>query len=141
MISNLYKQSETIRMLLVALTGVVLGFITYEIIYYINPFSPKGTISWVIAFLIGIARQHALHRYCTFQHKTPYFKSLIRAYVVDVGALFFSTGLNWFLSEILHWNHRIVWVCCLLSTTFISLVLLKRYIFKIPKNLNGGDNF
>ncbi len=133
--SSLYKQSETVRMLVVALTGVVLGFITYEILYYINPFSPKGTISWVVAFLIGIARQHALHRYFTFQLKTSYFKSLFRAYVVDVGALFFSTGLNWFLSEILHWNHRTVWVCCLLSTAFISLILLKRYIFKTPKGI------
>lgn len=133
---DFYKQSEAVRMLLIALVGVVLGFITYEIVYYVNPFSPKGTISWIIAFLIGIARQHALHRCFTFQYKASYFKSLYRAYIVDVGALFFSAGLNWFLSEMLHWNHRIVWMCCLLSTALISLVLLKKYIFKIPKNSN-----
>jgi putative flippase GtrA len=57
-----FKQSQTIRMLLVAGVGVVLGFVTYEIVYVLNPFSPKATVSWTIAFVIGIARQHALHR-------------------------------------------------------------------------------
>ncbi|WP_430409914.1 GtrA family protein [Kordia sp.] len=123
-----------IRMLVIAVIGVISGFISYEIVYYLNPFSPKATVSWIVAFLIGIARQHALHRHFTFQHKTAYFKSLYRAYIVDIGALFFSTGLNWFLSEIVNLNHRIVWICCLLSTALFSLILLKRYIFKVPAN-------
>jgi putative flippase GtrA len=129
-----YKQSETIRMLIIAVIGVILGFITYEIVYCLNPFSPKATISWILAFIIGIARQHALHRQFTFSHKTSYFKSLYRAYIVDVGALVFSTGLNWFLSEMLHMNHRLVWACCLVSTALISLVFLKKYIFKTEVN-------
>ncbi len=126
-----HKQSETIRMLVIATIGMVLSLITYEIIYYLNPFSPKATISWVLAFVIGIARQHALHRHFTFSHKTPYFKSLFRAYIVDIGSLVFSTGLNWFLSEILQFNHRLVWACCLAATALISLVFLKKYIFKV----------
>lgn len=126
------KQPETIRMLIIAAIGVILGFVTYEIVYYLNPFSPKATISWMLAFVIGIARQHALHRYFTFSHKGSYFKSLYRAYVVDVGALLLSTGLNWFLIEILELPHRLVWGICLLATGVISLVFLKRYIFKVP---------
>ncbi|AXG69892.1 GtrA-like protein [Kordia sp. SMS9] len=117
-------------MLIIAVIGAVLGFVTYEIVYYFNPFSPRATISWIFAFIIGIARQHALHRQFTFSHKTSYFKSLYRAYVVDIGALVFSTGLNWLLAEALHLNHRLVWGICLASTALISLVFLKKYIFK-----------
>ncbi|WP_298418326.1 GtrA family protein [uncultured Kordia sp.] len=134
MIFRFYKQSESVRMLCIAILGVIFGFITYEMIYFINPFSPNATISWMFAFVVGIARQHALHRHFTFQHKTSYFKSLYRAYVVDISALLFSTGFNWFLSEILNINHRIVWVCCLLSTALISLVFLKKYIFRTSVN-------
>ena len=126
---------ETTRMLCIAGIGVILGFITYEIVYYLNPFSPKATVSWTIAFLIGVARQHALHRHFTFLHKTSYFKSLYRAYVVDIGALAFSTGLNWFLIEICHMHHRIVWGICLLTSALISLVFLKKYIFKRTQNV------
>ncbi|MEM6717911.1 MAG: GtrA family protein [Bacteroidota bacterium] len=121
---------ETIRMLIIALLGVLLGFITYEIVYYLNPFSPKATVSWVLAFLIGVARQHALHRRFTFLHKGSYLKSLYRAYVVDIGALLFSTGLHWFLAEMLGLHHRLVWGICLLLTALISLVFLKKYVFK-----------
>lgn len=131
---NFYKLSETLRMLVIATIGMILSLITYEIIYEFNPFSPKATISWIIAFIIGIARQHALHRHFTFSHKTSYFKSLYRAYIVDIGSLVFSTGLNWFLSEILQFNHRLVWACCLVSTALISLVFLKKYIFKTEMN-------
>ncbi|WP_156168982.1 GtrA family protein [Kordia jejudonensis] len=127
---DFYKQPETVRVLLIAAVGMILGLLTYEIMYYLNPFSPRATISWTITFLIGIVRQHALHRYFTFQHKASYVKSLSRASFVDVSALFFSTGFNWFLSEVLMIHHRIVWVCCLLSTGLISLLFLKKYIFR-----------
>ncbi|WP_420572174.1 GtrA family protein [Kordia sp.] len=131
MFFNFYKQSETTRMLVIAGIGVILSFITYEIIYYFNTLTPKATTSWLFAFLIGIARQHALHRYFTFLHKASYLKSLCKAYVVDVGALVFSTGLNWFLTDILTFNHRLVWLFCLASSASISLVFLKKYIFSV----------
>lgn len=127
---GLYKRSEYMRMLIIAVIGAVLGFITYEIIYYLNPFHPKATLSWITAFIIGVARQHALHRRFTFFHKVPYFKSLYKAYVVDLGALLYSSILYWFLSEFLHLDHRLTWVVCLLSTALINVLFLKRYVFK-----------
>ena len=134
--SFFFKQSETTRLLIIAALGVILGFITYEIVYYLNPFSPKATISWILALIIGIARQHALHRYFTFSHQGSYFKSLYRAYIVDTVGLLFSTGLNWFLAEVLQLHHRLVWGICLLSSALISLVFLKKYIFKSTSSIS-----
>lgn len=128
-----FKQSEFIRMLIIAVVGAVLGFVTYETIYYFNPFYPKATLSWFVAFVIGVARQHWLHRYYTFQYKIPYIKSLYRTYIVDFGALFFSSGLNWFLSEVLNFNHRLTWLICLLASALISLMFIKKYIFKVTE--------
>lgn len=127
------KQSEIFRMFIIAGIGVVLGFLTYEVIYYFNSFSQKATLSWMIAFVIGIVRQHALHRYFTFAHKGSYVKSLYKAFVVDIGALVFSTVLHLFLVEVVHLHHRWVWGICLLSTALISLVFLKVYIFRPVK--------
>jgi len=117
-------------MAFIACFGALLGLITYEIIYYFNPFSPKATLSWGLAFVIGTARQHALHRRFTFLFKTHYWESLYRAYVLDFGVLFLSSLLNWFLTEIIHVNHRIAWGCCLLLTAFMGLLFLKPYVFK-----------
>ncbi len=131
---NLHKPSECLRMLIVALVGAVLSFVTYEVVFYLNPLSPKATSSWIIAFVIGVARQHALHRYFTFSHKVPYFKSLYKAYVLDLGGLLYSSGLHWVLSNTFKLNHRLVWLCCLLSTALISFVFLKQYVFKVSND-------
>ena len=123
-------------MIIIAFIGALVGLITYEIIYFINPFTPKATLSWGFAFFIGVARQHALHRHFTFLYKTPYWKSLYRAYILDSGVLALTSILNWFLTIILHLHHRLAWVCCLLLTGLISLLLLKQYVFKATMNLD-----
>jgi len=121
-------------MSLIALLGALIGLITYEIIYYFNPFNPKATLSWILAFTIGTVRQHALHRRFTFLFKPPYWKSLYRAYLLDFGVLIFSSLLNWFLTVILHWHHRLAWLCCLALTSLTGLLFLKQYVFKNTTN-------
>ncbi len=134
MLYRFYKRSEIFRMLIIALLGVVLGFITYELIYYLNPLSPRATLSWTLAFLIGIWRQHALHRRFTFLNQSPYFESLIKAYIADIGVLVMSTLLNWWLSEILGLSHRLVWFICLIVASMASFVCLKGYVFKVKRD-------
>jgi putative flippase GtrA len=124
------KLPELIRLSITAIIGAFTGFITYEIIYYLNPLHPKASTSWFLAYIIGVARQHALHRWLTFNHKASYWKSLYKAYIMYSGSLLVSSALNWFLTEILYLNHRLAWACCLLTTALISLVFLKRYVFK-----------
>ena len=121
---------EKIRIVFTALLGLVIGFITYEIVFFLNPITPKASTSWFISFIIGVARQHCLHRNLTFRHKTPYWKSLFRAYVMYAGSLIIGSGLNWLLTEILLIHHRIAWGCCLIVTALISLAFLKRFVFK-----------
>ena len=121
---------EIVRMTLTAILGAGIGYITYEIIYYLNPFEPRASSSWFIAFIIGIARQHALHRYLTFLHKTPYWRSLIRAYIMYSSSLLISSALNWYLVESLDIHHRLAWLICLLVTALLSLFFLKKFVFK-----------
>lgn len=124
------KSKEFTRMVSIAILGAIIGFITYEIIYYFNPFSPKATLSWILAFIIGTARQHALHRRFTFLFKTHYWESLYRAYILDFGVLVSTSALNWFLTEIIHADHRLAWFSCLVLTAIISLIFLKQFVFK-----------
>jgi len=121
---------EKVRMLVTAVIGAVIGLITYEIIYALNPIQPRATTSWALAFCIGIARQHALHRWLTFTHESPYWPSLGRAYVMYSGSAAAGTLLNWGLTAGLGINHRIAWVICLFTTAAISLIFLKRYVFR-----------
>jgi putative flippase GtrA len=117
-------------LVITACLGALIGFVTYEIIYWINPIDPRASTSWFIAFVVGVARQHALHRWLTFSHPTPYWKSLGRAYVMYSGSLVVTSALNWGLTEQLLLNHRLAWAICLLVTALISLVFLKRYVFR-----------
>lgn len=121
---------ENARLVLTAILGALIGFITYELIYWVNPITPRASSSWFIAFVIGVARQHALHRWLTFLHNTPYWPSLGRAYVMYSGSLVASSALNWLLTEQLLLHHRLAWALCLLVTALISLIFLKKYVFR-----------
>jgi putative flippase GtrA len=129
-IKKFRKLPEWLRLILTALLGVIIGFITYEIIYLINPLRPRASSSWLMAQTIGIARQHALHRWLTFHHFTPYWKSLFRAYLMYSASLVLTSGLNWYLTEIIQMHHRIAWIICLLLAAMISLIFLRKYVFK-----------
>jgi len=117
-------------MVVTAGIGALIGLLTYEIIYALNPLQPRAASSWAVAFAMGIARQHALHRWLTFTHDTPYWSSLGRAYVMYSGSAAAGTLLNWGLTAGLGINHRIAWMICLLTTAMISLIFLKRYVFR-----------
>jgi putative flippase GtrA len=126
----LYQQMpEKLRLVTTAVIGALLGLVTYEIIYALNPFTPRAPTSWFLAFAIGIARQHALHRWLTFTYHTPYWRSLARAYVMYSGTAVIGTFLNYGLTQWLGVNHRLAWLICLLNTAMISLVFLKRFVF------------
>jgi putative flippase GtrA len=119
-------------MAITAILGVAIGYFTYEIIFNVNPIEPKATVSWCLAFFIGVARQHALHRWLTFVHKPPYWKSLFRAYAMYSMSFALGSCLNWIFVERLLLNHRMAWFLCLFVTTAISFFLLKKYVFKQP---------
>ncbi len=125
---------ELPRMALTALLGALTGLVTYEIIYRLNPFEPRATSSWTLSFLLGVVRQHALHRSLTFSgeadRRGAYWPSLGRAYVLYSGSLLWGTGLSYVLTEGLGLHHRLSWLLCLLSTAAISLVFLKRFVFR-----------
>jgi putative flippase GtrA len=82
---------ELVRLILTALIGALIGLVTYEFIYWLMPLSPRATLSWGAAYLIGIARQHGLHRTLTYYHQnSPYWTSLARAYLMYSGSYSWS---------------------------------------------------
>jgi putative flippase GtrA len=121
---------ENIRLVLTAILGAGIGYIIYELIYYLNPIEQKASSSWFIAFIIGVLRQHALHRWLTFNHKSPYWRSLLRAYIMYSGSLFATSCFNFLLTEVWELNHRLAWGCCLILQALIGLIFLKRYVFR-----------
>lgn len=130
LVAHYHRMPEKLRLSVTAVIGAGLSLVTYEIIFFLNPFEPRATTSWAAAFVVNIARQHALHRWLSFTHPTRYWPSLFRAYVMYSGTALVTTFLNYWLSESLGLNHRLVWLACMLVTALISLVLLKRYVFR-----------
>jgi len=125
---------ESIRIVATAFIGAAVGYATYRIIYVVNPLQPRTTTSWLLSFLVNIARQHGLHRRLTFEHSGPYWPSLGRAYVMYAGSAVATTGLNWYLTIVRGLNHGLAWVICMALTAAISLIFLKRFVYRIgPK--------
>jgi hypothetical protein len=123
------EMPELVRIVCTALIGASIGWVTYEIVYATNPYEPRATTSWLVAYAIGISRQHGLHRWLSFTKNSPYWPSLRRAYVMYSGTAVIGTLLNAFLTGMLGLHHRLAWVVCLLTTATLSLVFLKRYVF------------
>lgn len=120
---------EFLRIVATACIGAMIGYVTYLIVYALNPIAPRATTSWLLAFLINVSRQHALHRWLTFDESGCYWPSLGRAYVMYSGTAVATTTLNWFLAVRHHVNHNLAWLACMGLTALISLVLLKRFVF------------
>lgn len=128
--------SEKPRMTLVAIFGGLIGLIVYEIVYFLNPIEPRATTSWLVSFLIGVPRQHALHRWLTFVDRTPYWSSLKRAYALYASLVVLTTAMNYLLVEALHWHHRIAWLTCITTAGAINLFVLKPVVYY---HSHGGD--
>ena len=123
------EQPQNLRIVLTAIIGAAIGWVFYEIVYALNPMEPRATTSWLIAYAIGIARQHGLHRWLSFDTQAPYWPSLRRAYVMYAGSAAAGTALNALLTGPLGLHHRLAWLLCLLLTASSSLVFLKSYVF------------
>jgi hypothetical protein len=51
-----HQLPEPVRLVCTAIIGAGIGWVTYEIIYWINPLvQSRATTSWALAFLIGVA--------------------------------------------------------------------------------------
>ena len=57
-----------IRFAVVGSGGLAIGFVVYNVIYWLNPFEPRATIAWIVASLLGVMRQHWLHKQLTFNY-------------------------------------------------------------------------
>lgn len=129
MLRSYRRMPQHARMVATALIGALIGLLTYEIVYALNPLEPRAPSSWLLAFAIGIARQYSLHRWLSFDHRPPYRPGLGRAYVMYSGAAVVGSALDWLLTGPLGVHHRIAWLVCLFTTAAISLVFLRRYVF------------
>lgn len=131
LVARYHRLPEAVRIAGTATVGLVIALITYEVVFAINPIEPRASVSWLVAFIIGVARQHALHRWLSFKHPVPYWRSLGRAYVMDASAALLTTGLNWLLTGPWELDHRVAWLACMVVVAAYDFVLLKRYVFRV----------
>ena len=121
---------EPARIVGTACLGAAIGYVTYLIIFALNPLPWRAPTSWLLAFLVNVTRQHTLHRVLTFSASTAYWPSLGRAYVMYSGTAVATTTLNGYLTVERGLDHNLAWLACIGVTAVISLIFLKRYVFR-----------
>lgn len=129
-IARFRERSEFVKVVIIAVIGTVLSWATYEIVFWVNPFEPRATVSWGMSFTIGIFRQHHLHRTLTFpRNELSYGATLRRDFVASLGIALLSTSFNYLLTEVFELYHRGAWVACALLVAGIEYLLMKTFIF------------
>jgi putative flippase GtrA len=128
---------ETLRLAMVALLGALIGLVTYQLIYWINPFEPRAPTSWLASFAVGVPRQYSLHRKFTFASRVPYGPRLLRAYALYACIAALTTALNWLLVERLAVSHHLAWLACISTTGLINLFALKPLVFAPARERPG----
>ena len=127
-------KSELERVAIAAAIGTVLAWLTYELIFYLNPFEPRATSSWTVAFVIGVFRQHHLHRTLSFPGTVrSYSGSLRRVSAMALLVLVIGTSLNYWFVQSLQIHHRVAWAGCLVSVAALEYALMKFFVFFDPK--------
>lgn len=131
MSSSVGRPHWIIPVILVAAVGLLLSWVTYEIVFFLNPYEHKATSSWLVSYVVGVLRQHHLHRRFSFPDShTTYKTTLLRDILSSVTLLFVGTLLNWVLVGVLHLNHRLAWLICTATIAALTLVLIKAFVFK-----------
>jgi hypothetical protein len=121
-----------------AVFGASVGWVTYEAIYYVNPMTTyKSTVSWLVGFIVGVVRQHGLHRWMTFPYGTPYWNSLGKAYLLYSTSALVGSVTIFHLTENLGMHHRTAWLICLGITALTSILCLRRFVFVETKSREG----
>lgn len=132
-VASFRERNRRQKFIIVGVGGVAIGFVVYNIIYYLNPIEPRATTSWLLASLIGVWRQHALHRWLTFHdRKGSYAASLGMSYVAYSTSIVASTILNWILTDAFGMNHLIAWAIALGSSVAMNYTMLERFAFPDP---------
>jgi putative flippase GtrA len=130
-VRRFYGLPRPARFAVVGLGGIAIGFVVYNLIYWANPFEPRATISWAFASVVGVWRQHGLHRLLTFQdRRAHYATSLGLAYVAYSIGIVGSTALNWWLTQFLNFHHLLAWLLCVASAVVVNYFLLERVAFR-----------
>lgn len=134
MVAWIRRQDEVLRVGIVAAIGTIASYVTYEVVFFFNGIEPRATTSWTISFVIGVFRQHHLHRYLSFPNATArYTVTLKRDWFASFIVLIFSVALNYYLTEAQSMHHRIAWATCLITAAGFEYGLLKFFVFRRSK--------
>lgn len=129
-LSRFHRLPPKVRLVAVALLGAMIGLVTYQLIYFVNPLHPRAPTSWLAAFVIGVPRQYSLHRSLTFGSTVPYAPHLARAYALYACIAVVTTSLNWLLVERLAVTHNAAWFACIATTGLINFFALEPLVFR-----------
>lgn len=128
-----HLRREIVRVGIAAAIGTLLAWVTYELVFFLNPLEPRATTSWAVAFLIGVFRQHHIHRVLSFPNSVfSYSGSLSREAVASIIILIAGAGLNFLLTQRFGIHHRMAWGSCLISVAALEYGLMKFFIFRNP---------
>ena len=133
------NKSQVTRFVTVGLFGTLIGLAIYAVVYSLVQVEPRAAIAWLLSSIVGIWKQHGLHRLFTFtDSKEPYLQSLLKGYAGYSAIIISGTSLQWYFVSILGFQHYYSWIMIKIMMTGFSLFILRRFVFK-PETSGDSD--
>ncbi len=128
---NYYNKLLFSRFFVVGVIGNLIGLAIYAVIFSIVQYEPRAAISWFFSSIVGIWKQHGLHRIFTFtDSREDYFISLLKGYLSYSFMIVSGTSCHWFLVSILGVYHYYSWLITQVIHVAISFLILRRFVFR-----------
>ncbi len=119
------------RFVVVGVIGNLIGLAIYALIYSTVQLEPRAAISWFLSALVGIWKQHGLHRMFTFtDSRDSYSRSLGKGYLGYSVIITSGTLVHWFIVSILGVYHYYSWFITKAFNLSFSFLVLRKFVFK-----------
>jgi putative flippase GtrA len=127
----LSSKKQVTRFITIGVVGNLIGLAIYAGVYSFVQIKPRAAISWFLSALIGIWKQHGLHRIFTFtDSRGPYFRSLARGYIGYSIIIISGTSFHWFIVSFIGIYHYYSWLMTKGVMLSFSFFVLRRFVFK-----------
>ena len=125
------NKEQVTRFVVVGVIGRLIGLAIYALIYSIVQIEPRAAISWFLSALVGIWKQHGLHRMFTFtESREPYLRSLGKGYLGYSVIIASGTLVHWFIVSTLGVYHYYSWFITQAFNLSFSFLVLRNFVFK-----------
>lgn len=132
MLSNIWRNQEKIRYLVIGVWNTAFAYLAFGIIYYCFHENVHYLVVSAIAHFVAVANAFACQRWLVFHSTTHWWGSYLRFNLVNLVVLAFSLASITILVEVLHWSPLASQITVMIASVVGGYFLNRNVSFRVP---------